>query len=352
MKEAGYIPKEAWKPFVESLTRRFQVYAPCKEGDTVAFERLSGDKSMCLDRPAQCAPKAVIFPQSETLFSFSMKKDADQPQKTDVELAADTAAADTMILCGRPCDAKGFSTLDPVYLAKDPYYRERREKTTIITLACPHGFPGCFCTSVDSGPADKKDSDVLITELDEGYYVEALTDKGQTALKDANLQDGAAYKGEAEAKQADAERQVKKAFEGGKNVKISAETFQSDEFWEEVSAKCISCGACTYLCPTCYCFNITDEQAIDTGERIRSWDSCMFPHYTLETSGHNPRTKKAQRLKNRIGHKFVYYPELYHELLCSGCGRCIRHCPVSVEISRIVARMTEPSSETAKGARS
>ncbi len=78
----------------------------------------------------------------------------------------------------------------------------------------------------------------------------------------------------------------------------------------------------------------------------------MFPHYTLETSGHNPRSRKAMRLKNRIGHKFVYYPELYHELLCSGCGRCIRHCPVSVEISRIVARMTEPPKEASKGAQS
>jgi sulfhydrogenase subunit beta (sulfur reductase) len=205
---------------------------------------------------------------------------------------------------------------------------------------------------VDSGPADKKDSDVLITELDKGYYVEALTEKGEAVLKDANLQDGASYKAEAEGRQANAEKQVKKAFEGGKNVEISQDTFQSDEFWEEVSAKCISCGACTYICPTCYCFNITDEQGIDTGERIRSWDSCMFPHYTLEASGHNPRTRKAQRLKNRIGHKFVYYPEIHKELLCSGCGRCIRHCPVSVEISKIVAKMTDGAVEAGKGANS
>ncbi len=352
MKEAGYIPKDAWKPFVESLAKRFQVYAPCKEGDTVTFERLGPGRSVCFDRPANAAPKAVLFPQSEALFSFSMKKDADKPQKTDVELEADTTAPETVILCGRPCDAKGFATLDPVYLAKDPYYRERREKTTIMTLSCPQGYPGCFCTSVDSSPADKKDSDVLITELEKGYYVEALTDKGKAALDGANLQDGASYKAEAEAKQVEAEKRVLKAFEGGKNVKIRPDTFQSDEFWEEVSAKCISCGACTYLCPTCYCFNITDEQGIDRGERIRSWDSCMFPHYTLETSGHNPRSRKAQRLKNRIGHKFVYYPELYHELLCSGCGRCIRHCPVSVEISRIVARMTDAPKEASKGAHS
>jgi sulfhydrogenase subunit beta (sulfur reductase) len=346
----GYIPKEAWTTFVESLTRRFEVYAPCKEGDTVAFERLGAGKAMCLDRPAHSAPKAVIFPQSETLFSFTLKKDADQPRKPEVELRDDRATPDTLILCGRPCDARGFATFDPVYLAKDPYYRGRRESTTIMTLACPSGFAGCFCTSVDGGPADKKDSDVLITEVAQGYYVETLTDKGQAALKDSGIEDGTHYREEAEARQTDAERHIKKAFEGGKDLRISSETFQSDEFWEEVSAKCISCGACTYLCPTCYCFNITDEQGIDTGERIRSWDSCMFPHYTLEASGHNPRTRKAQRLKNRIGHKFVYYPELHHELLCSGCGRCIRHCPVSVEISRIVAKMTHAEEGAGEGA--
>jgi ferredoxin len=350
MSKAGYIPKDAWKSFVESLTKRFAVYAPCKEGDTITFERLTGEKSICFDRPAHSSPKAVIFPQSETLFSFAMKKDPDQPRKTEVELKAEPAAPDALILCGRPCDAKGLSGLDPVYLTKDPYYRKRREKTTIATLACSHGFPGCFCTSVDSGPADRKGSDVLITEVDGGYFVEALTDKGEALLKDAELQDGSSYKAAAEAKHAEAEKQIKKVFDGGKNVRISPEIFQSDEFWEEASAKCLSCGACTYLCPTCYCFNITDEQAINTGERLRSWDSCMFPHYTLETSGHNPRSRKAQRLKNRIGHKFVYYPELYQELLCSGCGRCIRHCPVSVEISRIVAKMAEPSDKAGKGA--
>ena len=73
----------------------------------------------------------------------------------------------------------------------------------------------------------------------------------------------------------------------------------------------LSCGACTYLCPTCYCFNITDDKGVSAGERVRSWDACMFRHFTLEASGHNPRTKKAQRFKNSVGHKFVYYPDKY-----------------------------------------
>ena len=240
---------------------------------------------------------------------------------------------------GRPCDARGFLVLDPVYMDVDPYYRSRREKTVIITLACPNPYPGCFCTSVESGPADRAGSDVLVTEIDNGYFLEAVTEKGKAILDDGAVQDGAAHREEAAGKQKAAHEGVKKAFSGGKKVKISEERFLSDEFWEETTAKCLSCGACTYLCPTCYCFNITDEQAVNKGERIRSWDSCMFPHFTLETSGHNPRSKKAQRFKQRVGHKFVYYPEKYGDLGCSGCGRCIRYCPISMEISKVVARL-------------
>jgi ferredoxin len=346
MKEAGYIAKDAWKSFVDSLTKKYRVFAPVKEGDTITFQPLAGNTTPCLDRPAQGAPKAAIFPQSETLFTFTFKKDPSTPTKMEVELAANTDAADTVILCARPCDAKGATVLDPVYTEIDPYYRSRREKTTVISLACPNAYPGCFCTSVEGGPADKTGSDVLITELDNGYYVETVTDKGAAALKDANLQDGASHKAEAEKRQAAATASVKKAFDGGKAVKISPELFQSDEFWQEVSNKCLSCGACTYICPTCYCFNITDEQGISAGERVRSWDSCMFPHFTLEASTHNPRPNKFQRLKNRIGHKFSYYREKYGELACSGCGRCIRHCPVSVEISKIVALL---AGENGKG---
>jgi len=349
MKEAGFIPRDAWKTYVESLTKRFALYAPCKDGETVVFRPFEPAGEVCLDRPANAAPKGVIFPQSETLFAFNLKKDADDPKKTDVELDAQIPVADSVILCGRPCDARGFLVLDPVYKEVDPYYRERRDRTTIVTLACPNPYPGCFCTSVESGPADSEGSDVLVTEVKAGYYLEAVTDKGRALLDSPEVQDGASHKAEAESRQKAAHGLVKKAFPGGKDVKIWSERFLSDAFWEDVTAKCLSCGACTYLCPTCYCFNITDEQTLTKGERIRSWDSCMFPHFTLEASGHNPRSKKAQRFKQRVGHKFVYYPEKYGSLACSGCGRCIRYCPISMEISKVVALLADGGGEAAQG---
>ena len=165
MKE-GYITKAAWPAFVEALAAAARSTRPARRERRSRSGRLGEGDAVCLDRPAHGAPKGVIFPQSETLFTFAFSKDPDAPQKTRVSLDADRSQSDAVILCGRPCDARGFTILDRVFLEADPYYRERRERTTIITLACSRSFAGCFCTSVGGGPADKTGSDALVTELE------------------------------------------------------------------------------------------------------------------------------------------------------------------------------------------
>jgi Fe-S oxidoreductase len=179
--------------------------------------------------------------------------------------------------------------------------------------------------------------------LESGYFFEPITEKGEEILKENIFEDGSSYQDQAQKAQKAVTDSVKKPFSSTDELpeKILS-LFDNDEFWEQEAAKCLSCGACTYLCPTCYCFNLTDEQVGNSGERIRSWDACMFSHFTLEASGHNPRPMKHQRLKNRVGHKFSYYPKKYDSVIaCCGCGRCIRYCPVSVDISEIVAHAQE-----------
>jgi ferredoxin len=336
MRKAAYLAKERWKEFVRDLSGRSEVYAPCKEGEAIAFRRLLPEETPCLDGPAVGAPKAIIYHQSEALFTFDFRKDPAAPDKAAVVLRAETEAPPAIILCDRPCDAKGFTIIDRVFLDVDPYYRERREKTTIITLTCDTTYAGCFCTSVGGGPCDAAGSDVLLTDIGHGYYVEVLTDKGAEALNGTALEEGAPYSKEAEERRIASKEALKPVFSGGGEIRLVS---VQDAFWEEVSQRCLGCGACTYLCPTCYCFNITDEQGVNAGERIRSWDSCMFTHFTLEASGHNPRSHKWQRFRNRVAHKFVHYPEKYGEPACTGCGRCIRLCPASIAISATVAEL-------------
>jgi sulfhydrogenase subunit beta (sulfur reductase) len=103
-------------------------------------------------------------------------------------------------------------------------------------------------------------------------------------------------------------------------------------FWNRVHEKCIGCGACTFLCPTCHCFDISDEAQGKSGRRVRSWDSCLFPLYSLETSGHNPRPSGRERTRQRLMHKFNYFPKNFKKVACVGCGRCILYCPVNFDI--------------------
>jgi len=346
MAKPGYLPKEKLNPLIEDLSKKFRVFVPCQDGDAVLFQPFDPKKTLSLERPANTPPKSVIFPQSDTLFKFNYRKDPDDPKKEAIELKENLEFPRTIIFGARPCDAQGFKIYDRVYIETDkpdPYYQGRRKNTVIITLTCALPSPGCFCTSVGRGPADKEGSDIIMTALDTGYFFEPITEKGEEILKENSFEDGSAYQDQAEKAQKAASDLLRKPFTATDDLpKRILSLFDNDKFWKQEAAKCISCGLCTYLCPTCYCFNITDEKAGRTGERIRSWDACMFSHFTLETSGHNPRAMKHQRLKNRVGHKFSYYPQKYDGVIgCCGCGRCIRYCPASVDISEIVAHAQE-----------
>jgi len=225
-------------------------------------------------------------------------------------------APPTVIFGSRPCDARGFLIYDRVFLDEgnpDPYYRARREATTIVTVLCLDPERTCFCSTVGGGPLDEEGSDLVLLPLEGGYLAKALTPKGEALLGDG------AFVEASEGQLSEAERLRERAkmeplLELDGIPERFNESFTSD-LWERVSQKCISCGACTFLCPTCYCFNI-------------------------EASGHNPRPTKAERYRNRIGHKFSYYPSLYEGLFaCCGCGRCIKSCPVSLDIREVLREL-------------
>jgi ferredoxin len=167
--------------------------------------------------------------------------------------------------------------------------------------------------------------------------VEFITSKGEGL---------AAYFGEATAADAGAEAKKKEIAEKsaaaiqskipGRAIKPILDVSFEHPFWDTISGKCLACGTCTYMCPTCHCFDISDEIKGDDGVRIRNWDSCMFPLFTKETSGHNPRTSQKQRWRQRLMHKFKYYVDNFDAIACVGCGRCVMSCPVNIDIRKIV----------------
>lgn len=335
-----FITQENLSRLAEDLATTSRVLAPIVTGGTVTFLRFRPGMTLDLSRMSTVSPKAATFPQTEELLRVTR---ASEDKKTQIH---EILPQDKTVVIGcRPCGARGKLLFDPVY-AKDLNYMRRRESSVFITLTCERPETTCFCHSVGGGPADAAGSDVLLTRVGDGYVARAVTAAGEEVLGHALFEDAGQRGQEADAKNAKALELMAPAHDFSSAPAKILDRFDDMEFWQAQAAKCISCGACTNICPTCYCFNITDDDFGLTSRRIRTWDNCMSYTFTLEGSGHNPRPTKAHRLKNRVGHKFSYYPDLHQEVIaCCGCGRCIKQCPVGIDIRQIVIAAQEYSNE-------
>ena len=328
------IKKEQIGRWLEGLGKDYEIWAPVKKNGLVSFHSIESAQEIYFDfLNSKKTPKDLFFPQSEVLFSFP---------KNGLEKEAETVLQKPRIIFAiRPCDAKSLALLDQVFDSEDyqdPYYVERRKGTLLVGMACTHPQQSCFCTSVKGGPFEKAHLDLLMVDLGDGeYFVQALTQRGEDLTgKDDSLQD---------AQEKDREKFASSKKEAEKKVKSRVATEELEEkldkifdssLWDRVHQRCLGCGICTYLCPTCHCFALLDEKDKARVERIRNWDSCMFPEFTVEASGHNPRISNRERMRQRVMHKFNYFVERYGETACVGCGRCIQSCPVNIDIREII----------------
>lgn len=341
-----FIPYDEIISVLEGLSREMDVWVPEAADDEkrgIHFSRYRSGIIPELGRQSTTAPKKVLFPQEEALFDFRYRKNAEQPSRVTVDLNAPGGVRPALVFGARPCDVRGFLTFDRVFLKdrrRDPYYAARRGNVVFATLVCETADGACFCSSVGSGPVDRQGSDLWITPIDAGYVLESINERGEMHLGD--LGKTASENQVASARRIQEKAAARQVGQGTLTDKARAfeARFSDSRYWQDEVSRCISCGICTYVCPTCYCFTISDEIKDLKGERFRSWDACMFYHYTLEASGHNPRPSRFERYRNRIGHKFSYFPDQYDGMIaCCGCGRCIRNCPVSMDIRQIVRQL-------------
>jgi len=334
--------KEGWIKALRSLGGKYRVYVPVKEGDFHTFRILDeGKKPDFSYQNSRLSPKSIVYPQSERMFECILGES--KPGGNIYQEAAKDYQL--QIIAGiRPCDAHAFQIVklnfdNPEY--KDPWWVKRFESTTLIGLGCNEPCSTCFCTSVGGGPFNEKGLDILLYDLGEVLVAKGLTEKGKTLMEEAEggepLDGVNRAKVEALSEEAGEKMSSSMATDRLKGKEMNL-LFQAP-FWEEVAFACINCGTCTYLCPTCWCFDIQDEVMGKQVDRLRNWDSCMFPLFSLHGSGHNPRDKKSQRVRQRFMHKLKYYVDRYDKgVQCSGCGRCVRYCPVNIDI-REVARL-------------
>jgi ferredoxin len=337
------IKKTELTKFFNRLIERSRVYAPVRQKDMTNFRQISSPDQVELNfSNTILSPKFLMLPQSESMFEFTLDKTTDQ---AGILRETETDPTPRVIVGIRPCDARAFQLLDLNFATPpqpDPWWVLRRKKTTLVGLGCNTPCNTCFCTSVDSGPFATDGLDLLLIDGPDEIVIQVITDKGN------NLLDGARIKAEASGPQMETVaafqesslRSIKSSVPTESLRQHETKALFNSEFWEEVQFACINCGVCTFACPTCWCFDIQDEVSKCNGVRLRNWDSCMFPLFTLHGSGHNPRSQKLQRLRQRFMHKLKYFVDKYDSgVACVGCGRCIQQCPVNIDIRQVFLLM-------------
>ncbi len=298
------------------------VAAPVVHGNGMLFfEYIENTKNIVLNGTGKSinSIKEFFFPKHENICHF-------ERQENDVVITdAPVFETDQIILGAHPCDAASLPILDPLFAwdYQDRFYQNRREKTTIVTIACQEADRHCFCTAVGGAPDGTSGSDVLLFDLGNGSFeARCLTEKGEKLL----------------------EGQTKESDVTGKAVELPLPQYPLEKIanwissnytssiWDEKSQRCVGCGACTYTCPTCHCFDIQDEGSFQKGDRVKNWDSCQLAIFSQHASGHNPRAVQGQRQRQRIAHKFSIYPAKFGVILCTGCGNCTRNCPTTLGV--------------------
>lgn len=332
--EEKIIDKSEIGPFLDKLKENNQVIAPALRDGEIAFDRIDSADEVVLEfSNTKRVPKDIFFPQEEVMFAYSRTESGTEIKEPILE-------ADVVLFGVRPCDARSFLLLDMVFDSddyKDVYYIKRRAGARTIGLACTSPRQTCFCTTVGGGPFNHDGMDLLLVDLGDKYLAEAVTDYGEELI------DGFPVATDADKQKRDnvrenAEKSMRPVVADLEGLKDKLDAMYEADFWDAAwHLKCIGCATCTYLCPTCHCFDIYEEEESDSsGYRLRLWDSCAFSLFTLHTSGHNPRPSTKERTRQRIMHKFNYFVHNYGAFACVGCGRCVQNCPVNLDIRDVL----------------
>jgi ferredoxin len=322
--------------FVVSLKKDYEVIGPKRKAEGYIFDHIDDPAELALDyATTMLPPKKIFFPPREPLYSY---------EKVGGEVVIKDLSEKwekKRVLFGvHPCDINGLLILDGVFGGelKDQLYLNRRKNTLIIGMNCKSPGENCFCDAMTTGPTIKKGYDLLVTDIGAKYYFQAGSKAGEKILRTdffsvATKEDGKRMEAEV--------LRVKKKLQSGFGIDNLGEKMKGkfwSKLWEAQTKKCVLCGACNFVCPTCYCFDVVDETdfAGKKGQRVRVWDTCHFKDFAAVAGGMNFRGGKVPRVKQRLYHKLCYSNEQRGVYDCVGCGRCIQFCPAKIDIREII----------------
>ena len=331
------LPKKNRNEFIQRLQDFGDVHIPVSKGkDNFVFKKMETPEQIAWDYLRTIVPpKKYVTPPKESLVSYQLNEGYEE---------TDHAYEKTQIIFGlHPCDIHGLNIMDMVYDGEydDKYYFKHRKDLAVIGLSCTPDDK-CFCRSMGTDSVDSG-YDLFLSELEDSYMVAVGTGLGdqiiQSAkhlLRESNEQDRREY--------LESRNKRKDQFQielDTSDLPYILDLEKESEIWDEIGAQCMVCGSCSMVCPTCYCFNMYDQQNLDgeSGERFREWDSCLFKNYTRVAGGETFRDTRADRVKNRYVHKQGHFVEEYGRPSCVGCGRCIDACPAGINVVEVFQRL-------------
>lgn len=330
------IAKEALPMLYKKIAEAKELIIPVKVCGQTNYKVWTEDAEVDLDTLKTVkSAKDAFFPQSETL--YTVKK---EDKKLHIE--PETLKNQEFVVFGmKACDVQGVAVLDKVFLVDpvDSFYAARREHGIIVAMACHEPEETCFCKAFGLDAANPA-GDVVTWMVGDELYWKPVTKKGE-ALTEAVAE----LLTDADEKAVEAEKEsIKTIVEKlpyanlsleGWNGSVLDEKFNSP-IWETLYKPCLACGTCTFVCPTCQCYDIKDYDTGHGVQRYRCWDSCMYSDFTMMAHGNN-RNSQMQRFRQRFMHKLVYFPANNDGMYsCVGCGRCVEKCPSSLNIVKVI----------------
>ena len=319
------ISKESMKKLLTALSETMTLVGPTFNGKVVEYKEAKASEILMDDQISYKSPKEYYFPQVEKLMTFTADKVVENDEFKP-----------TVIFGAKPCDLDALRVMQAVFMEgkyADPFFARRMDKNLIIGVGCIDKKPGCFCDEVGVDMKFSDFCDIFLADNGKEYTVEHLSAKGKKAMEAIS---------ETKKVTCDEKKKVKapKA-----TLDLSADLEDAALFdavdWNKLTETCQGCGMCTFICPTCHCFGFEDVEKDGEAIRYRCWDSCIYPKFTLHASGHNPRNTRAERYRQRVLHKYLYVKKNTGYTACTGCGRCVRSCPIGMNIKNVVKAVME-----------
>ena len=329
------LSKENFNEKLKTLSNEYKILAPVSleymgtfsDTDVVRYKEVSSLDEMELNRKSNFSAKEIVFPITQILFYF-----------TENEFKESDIDDKKLLIFLRACDINAMKRLDEIYLKngidEDYYYKKLREKVKFVLVGCRESFRNCFCVSMDSNKTGNYSMGIKVD--DNEVFLE---------IKDKNL---SIFNGE------ECEFEIDFVKENLFNIdvplidKIDPKEISKNEMWEEYNSRCIACGRCNFVCPTCSCFTMQDvfyKENEKVGERRRVWAGCQVDGFTAMAGGHEFRKTKGERIRFKTMHKIYDFNKRFGYNMCVGCGRCDDACPQYISFSRCIEKVNEISKE-------